>query len=141
MNITLLGLAKKAGLLEIGEESVARAVRTRKACVVFTASDASPNAVRRAAQLAGLRRCPHVRLSATKEEIGAMVGRRTPAILAMTDAGLAHRFVWQLAQENPEQYTADAEALRQQAERAALRRKEKAAQLRNKRTGKGRTKQ
>jgi ribosomal protein L7Ae-like RNA K-turn-binding protein len=141
MNITLLGLAKKAGLLEIGEESVARAVRNRKACVVFTASDASENAVRRAKQLADLRRCPHVRLKATKEELGAIVGRRTPAILAMTDAGLAHKVVSELAAEDPKQYAADAERLRQMAERVTLRRKEAAAHLRTKRTGKRRTKQ
>ncbi|HHT17809.1 MAG TPA: 50S ribosomal protein L7 [Papillibacter sp.] len=141
MNNALLGLAKKAGLLEIGEDSVTRAVRAHKACVIFTASDASPNAQRRAGQLAAQRRCPHVSLPLTKEELGALVGRRTPGILAMTDAGLAHRYVSQLAQVDPEKYASDAEALRQRAERIAQRRKEMAAHLRNKRTGKRRTKQ
>ena len=78
MNNALLGLAKKAGLLEIGEDSVTRAVRAHKACVIFTASDASPNAPaprRAAGRTAPL---PPREPSLAKEELGALVGRRTP---------------------------------------------------------------
>jgi len=140
MNNLLLGIARKAGLLVTGEESVTRAVRAYQARVIFSAADASPNAVHRAEQLAEQAGCPHVRLPATKEELGALLGQGTPAILALTEEGLAYKYVLQLSQERPE-YTPVAETLRKAAEEAAQRRKEAAAQRRNKRTGKRRTKQ
>ena len=45
----LLGLAKKAGRLEIGEEPVGAAARAHQARVLLLAADAAPNTVRRAA--------------------------------------------------------------------------------------------
>ena len=45
----LIGLAKKAGKLEIGEEPVGAACRARHAKLVLLAADAAPNTVRRAA--------------------------------------------------------------------------------------------
>ena len=44
----LLGLAKKAGRLEIGEEPVGAAARAHQARVLLLAADAAPNTVRRA---------------------------------------------------------------------------------------------
>ena len=46
--LNYLGLAKKAGLLEIGEENTGAAIRGGKARLVLLASDASDNAGRRA---------------------------------------------------------------------------------------------
>lgn len=43
----LLGLARKAGRLEIGEEPVGAACRARQARLVLLASDAAPNTCRR----------------------------------------------------------------------------------------------
>ena len=43
-----LGIARKAGFLELGEENTGAAVRGSKAKVVFLAADASDNARRRA---------------------------------------------------------------------------------------------
>lgn len=43
----LLGLAKKAGRLEIGEEPVGAAARAHQARVLLLAADAAPNTVRR----------------------------------------------------------------------------------------------
>ena len=45
----LLGLAKKAGRLEIGEEPVGAACRARQARLILLAADAAPNTCRRAA--------------------------------------------------------------------------------------------
>ena len=45
----LLGLAKKAGRLEIGEEPVGAVCRAHHARLVLLASDAAPNTRRRAA--------------------------------------------------------------------------------------------
>ena len=43
----LLGLAKKAGRLEIGEEPVGALCRARHARLILLASDAAPNTRRR----------------------------------------------------------------------------------------------
>ena len=43
----LLGIARKAGRLEIGEEPVAAAVRAGHARLVLVAGDAAENSVRR----------------------------------------------------------------------------------------------
>ena len=48
----LLGLAKKAGRLEAGEEPVGAACRARQAKLVLIADDAAANTCRRAAHLA-----------------------------------------------------------------------------------------
>ena len=45
----LLGLAKKAGRLEAGEEPVGAACRARQAKLLLLAADAAPNTRRRAA--------------------------------------------------------------------------------------------
>ena len=45
----LLGLAKKAGRLEVGEEPVGAASRARQARRIHRASDAAPHTPRRAA--------------------------------------------------------------------------------------------
>ena len=46
----LIGLAKKAGKLEIGEEPVGAACRARQAKLVLLAADAAPNTFRRIRQ-------------------------------------------------------------------------------------------
>ena len=45
----LLGLARKAGKLELGEEPVGAACRAKHAKLMLLASDAAPNTRRRAA--------------------------------------------------------------------------------------------
>ena len=48
----LLGIARKAGRLEVGEEPVGGAARSRQAKLIVVASDAAENSVRRAARFA-----------------------------------------------------------------------------------------
>ena len=48
----LLGIARKAGRLEAGEEPVAAAARSRQAKLIAVASDAAENSVRRASHFA-----------------------------------------------------------------------------------------
>ena len=57
----LLGLAKKAGRLEIGEEPVGAAARAHQARVLLLAADAAPNTVRRGAPCGS--KCPSPRRS------------------------------------------------------------------------------
>ena len=94
--LSVLGLAKKAGALEIGEESVTLAARLGKARLIITASDASERVKRHAQSLSEDWECPYVPLSHTKAELGMMVGRGSPGIITITNAGLASSFVAKL---------------------------------------------
>ena len=139
MDNTLLGLAKKAGLLEIGGESVGHAARMRKAKVILSARDASESSKRQAGTYADRYGLVHLILPSTKEELGAVVGRGTPGMMTILDAGLAAKYASTLAKTDPEQYSAAAEKLEISAERVRRRRKKTAMQKRNKQTGRGRT--
>lgn len=81
--LSTLGLARRAGKLLLGVESV-ESFRKPIALLIY-ASDASPR-VRRA--LAG-RTDPSVCPNLTKEQLGAAVGCKNAAVLAVTDAGFA----------------------------------------------------
>ena len=50
--LSLIGLAKKAGRVEIGEEPVGSAARGKKARVILIAADAADASVRRARSFA-----------------------------------------------------------------------------------------
>lgn len=91
MNKTLgyLGLARKAGRLEIGEDGTCGAIRSKKASAVFLASDAAENSCRRARNLADANGIPCFQIPASKTELGAALGRDLVAMLAVCDKGLA----------------------------------------------------
>ena len=78
-----LGLARRAGRLEIGEDGTCGAIRSRKA------HDAAENSRRRATNLAEAHGIPVYTVSATKAELGHAVGRDLCAMLAVCDEGLA----------------------------------------------------
>ena len=139
-SLEFLGIAKKAGFLEIGEESCFSAVSSKKARLLISASDASDNSKRNAKRMSELINVPHIDYCRTKEELGAMVGRGSPGVIAVTDVGLAAGFVSRLANEEPGVYGEALEQLEKRANRAAERRKEARAHQRNVRTGKRRRK-
>jgi len=141
MDIRLLGIAKKAGLLEIGDESVGHAARVGKAKVILSASDASDVSKRRARGYAEQYGSIHLVLPSSKEELGAVIGRGSPGMLAILDAGIAWKYVSMLAREDEAQYGEAADLLAGKARQAAKRKAEARAHIRNKRTGKRRTRQ
>lgn len=95
----LLGLARRAGKLELGEEPVGAACRSRKARLVLTASDAAENTADRAQRMARLSNARCVRTPFTREELGAALGRKVCAVAALTDEGLAKAFLGKLEEE------------------------------------------
>ena len=111
----LLGLARKAGALEIGEECVSAGVERVRVRCVLSAADASEGSVRRAAMLAQEASVPHLVLPYGKMELSQAVGRGAPGLLAFTDTGLAAAFTSELAKTDPEFIPA--------AERMALKKK------------------
>lgn len=100
----LLGLARRAGRLEIGERASSDAARAGKARLICSASDVSEGSLKRVSAAAGSRAIPIIELSCTKLELGPLFGRETCGILAVTDIGLAAGFVKALAAEEPDIY-------------------------------------
>lgn len=99
--VTFLGLAKKAGKIESGDESVAIAARAGKAKLILTASDAGRSTVARAASSGETAGCPVVATAYTKGELGGALGRDTVGVAAVTDIGFASAFIHKLSNEMP----------------------------------------
>lgn len=85
----LIGLARRGGLISMGEEPTGTACRMMRAAAVFCASDAAENSLRRARSFAELGGVPFLMLRATKEELGNACGRSSLAMFALLDAGMA----------------------------------------------------
>ncbi|MDY3281752.1 L7Ae/L30e/S12e/Gadd45 family ribosomal protein [Dysosmobacter sp.] len=138
--LSLLGLCKKGGMLEIGEEPVEAAARARDARVLLLAEDAADNTLRRVRHFAEAGDCLWLRIPYTKEELGRALGRTSCALLAVTDIGFAANLVRRLAERDPVRYDEAAEKLALKEKRAAERRAEQLAHEKNIRTGKVRKK-
>ncbi len=132
----LLGLARKAGKLEIGEEPVGAACRSRHARLVLLASDAAANTRRRCAHFGEAGNVLWLEVPFTKEELGFPLGRSSCAMLAFTDAGFAASLVKKLAARDPEKYGPAAQQLQGKANRMLERQKEKRQHEKNLREGK-----
>ena len=122
--LRLLGLAKKAGRLEAGEEPVGAACRARQARLVLLASDAAPNTRRRAAHFGQAGNALWLELPFEKGELGLTLGRTSCAMLALTDAGFAASLTEKLAARDPEKYGSAAVQLRTKADRVLQRQRE-----------------
>jgi ribosomal protein L7Ae-like RNA K-turn-binding protein len=134
--LRFLGIARKAGAVETGEDMAGAAARAKKARVIFTASDASPNLIKRGDNFAFTGGVPHVRLPYTKAELGMALGKGVAGVIAITDVGIASKMVSELAQADPEKYGEAAESLQKTSERILKRRKEAHAHEKNVRAGK-----
>ncbi len=118
----LVGIAKKARRVEVGEEPVGAAARARQARLIVLARDAADNTCRRAAHFAEAGACPVVQCPYSKEELGGAVGRTSCAMLAFTDAGLAASFMGKLSARDAERYGETAEAVSAKARSGTARR-------------------
>ncbi len=131
----LLGLVKKAGRLEVGEEPVGSAARSRQAKLLLVASDATDNTCRRAAHFAEAGNILWFKLPVTKSELGYQIGRGMVAMIAITDAGFAATITEKLASENPD-IAEHAQTLRTKANRVYARQKEQRQHEKNLARGK-----
>ena len=132
----LLGIAQKAGRLEVGEEPVGAAARARQARVILLACDAAANTARRAGHFGEAGNVLWLTVPYTKAELGGAVGRASCAMLALTDVGLASALAGKLAGADPEQYGAAAAELAVRAEKTLQRQKEQRRHEKNLQTGK-----
>ena len=116
----LLGLAKKAGSLQIGEEPVSTTAQAGRARVILLASDTAGNSRSRAEKLAALHDTPLLTLPYDKMTLGGAVGRGGCAMLAMTDVRMALSLVraMGLAEDDPITVDLIARSQRVEARRA-----------------------
>ena len=132
--LLMIGMALRAGRLEPGDEAAGDACRYKRCRLLLLAGDAGEGARRRASHFAEEGQCLLAELPCTREELGAALGRKSCAMAAVTDLGLAQAIVQKLAQDEPEKFGELADRLRLKAERAAQRR-EKTAKERQQRGG------
>ena len=131
-SLNYLALARKAGRVELGEEPVGAAARAGKAYLIVVAADAGDHSWRRAKSYAAGTDQQCIRLSATKDELGQVIGRTSLAVAAFTDVSLALAFVKALEKSMPDVL----EVLETKAKRQKSRQQEAKAHQRNLRKGK-----
>lgn len=134
--LNLIGLAKKAGKLEVGEEPVGAAARARHARLILIASDAADNTRRRAKHFGDAGECICLEIPAAKGELGKALGRTSCAMAALTDIGFAEAVAKKLAEADEAHYGEAARRLAIKAQRAAERRQELKQHEKNVRAGK-----
>lgn len=134
--LSMLGLAHKAGKVDMGEEPVGAAARAKKARVILVAEDAAPSSQRRARHFADSGACLCLTVPQRKDELGAALGRTSLAMCAITDVGFACAVAEKLARTDAGRYGPALEALQRKARRAEERRREQAAHEKNVRSGK-----
>ncbi len=122
--LNLLGLAKKANLLELGEEACAAASRLGRVRVVLTASDAAEGTRFRSESFSLQAGIPHIPVSETKEELGNALGKRPCAVIGVCDAGMAAAIVKKLSGANADAAIV-AEDMEKKADRILKRRNKK----------------
>ena len=116
--LSLLGLAHKAGRVEIGEEPVGSAARAKKARIILVAGDAAASSVRRAMGFANTGSCLCLVIPATKEQLGRALGRTSCAMAAVTDIGFADAVTGKLAALDPEKFQSAAQRMTVKAQLA-----------------------
>ena len=130
--LNYMSLARKAGLVELGEEPVGAAARALKARLVAVASDSGDHTWRRAKSFVAGTDQVCVRVPYTKDEMGQATGRTSLAIAAFTDPSMALAFLKALPQ--PPQEAVD--ALQAKTQKQKQRQKEAQAHKKNVRFGK-----
>lgn len=138
-SLGLLGLMRRAGALEIGEDNSALTVKSGKAKLLLLSSDVSESARRKAEGFCYGRSVQIVSLDITREAMGAAIGLRTCSMLAVTDIGFANALMKELAKQQPEKYGSVYEETQQRLEKTQRRRKETAARGGSKRNVKRRS--
>ena len=134
--LSMLGLALKAGKVDIGEEPVGAAARAKKARVILVADDAAPSSQRRARSFAESGACLCLTIPETKDDLGRALGRTSVAMCAVTDIGFACAVAEKLSRLDEARYVPALSALQVKAQRARQRRQEQEAHEKNVRTGK-----
>lgn len=90
--ISLVGLAAKAGKVVSGEFATEKAVKSQKASLVLTAEDASENTKKKFRDMCTYYQVP-LYVIGSKEELGKAIGKEYRASLALTDENFSRAVV------------------------------------------------
>jgi len=120
----MLGLTLRAGKLVCGEQAVHELCSTGRARCIFLANDAGDNTVKKVERYAESSSLPILILSEDKMILGRALGRKTCAVCAISDIGMAAAAVQKLAALD-ESYTAVAAQLSEKNTRIQSRRGKK----------------
>ena len=131
--LNYIGLARKAGRIELGEEPVGACARAQHARLVVVASDATDHTWRRAKSFVAGTNQQCIRVDYTKDALGQAVGRSELALAAITDPAMAMAFVKALGDEA--RYGTVLADLEVRAKRVQKRQDEARAHAKNKRIG------
>ena len=131
--LRLLGLARKARRLEIGEEPVGIACRSGKARLLLVARDAGDHTFRRARSFVSGSKCPYVCVPFTKDELGDGLGCNACALCTLLDPAFAKSFLEALGEEEHDEILTQ---LTMQTQRMQKRRQEAEAHRKNVKMGK-----
>ncbi|WP_409969795.1 hypothetical protein RFF05_07795 [Bengtsoniella intestinalis] len=115
--LSMVGMALKAGCVTVGEEPCGIAAREKKARLLLLASDAADNTRRRCEHFAQEGNCIMLVVPDTKAGLGAIVGRKSCAMVAITEIGLAATIAKRLSAIDPA-YAEAAEKMELKAKRA-----------------------
>ena len=88
--LSLLGLARRAGKLAVGMEAAAEAIRQGEAALIVLARDISKRTEREIRQIAGESQAGILTLPAEMDRIGAAIGKRA-GVIAVKDEGFARK--------------------------------------------------
>ena len=132
--LMLLGLARKARKLEIGEEPCGIACRSGKAKLLLIAHDAGTTRSAGQDRIAARESPPYLCVPFTKDELGDGLGCNACALCALTDAPFAKAFLEDLP-ELAAQHEDILQELTRQTERVNKRRQEEKAHRKNVRFG------
>ena len=134
--LNYMSLARKAGLIELGEEPVGAAARSGHARLVVVAQDASDHTWRRANSFVAGTSQQCIKAPFSKDDMGMAIGRSSLAIAAFTDPAMALAFVRAL--DNQERYREVLEELDKKSRKIRQRQTEAKAHQHNVKVGKHR---
>ena len=132
--LNLLGLARKGGRIELGEEACGMACRQNKARLLILACDAGDSVRHRAEYFVRSGKPPLLRADHTKDEMGTALGRNVCPIAAVTDVRQALAYVQALGE--PDRWQEVLSVLEYGVKRADKRKTEEKAHQKNLRRGK-----
>ena len=133
-SLKMLGLARRARLLEVGEEPVGIACRGSHARLLLIAKDAADHTFRRARSFCRTGKPPYLCVPFTKDELGSALGCNACALCCFTDPAFAKAFLETLDErEYPPEILAE---LTRQTQRVQKRRQEEKAHRNNLKHGK-----
>ena len=133
--LNYLGIARKSGGIETGEDNSSGLVKAGKARILIVASDTSDGAKRRAEGYVYETGTILVEVPFTKDEIASITGKSGCSMAAITDLGLAGAFLKALADESPERFLESYERIKALQQRIDKRKSEKSKAVSGRKTG------